>query len=232
MRHKNHRDGISRSLRRDRFHQPARRRAFTIIELLVVLAIIALLLALLLPAVMRARQRAFKMQCQSNLHQIGVSSHQGRRIEPLDADCRMIVSVFRCPSDSGSALVLLPGETEASARSNYAHVTGDGRLPGIGSHEDVTDGLSNTLESGEQDSQPEDPLNAWCRSGGASCLRLPNARRPDGTKYLDGFRSVHSENGVNFLLADGSVRFISDSIDVRVYHALATAQGGEVVGEF
>ncbi len=209
-----------------------RRRAVTMVELLVAMAIIGILLALLLPAIMRTRQRALTMQCKNNLHQLGIASHQGRRIEPPDADCGTVISTFRCPSDSGSALVSVSGESAQWARTNYSGVTGDGRLPGMTSHDDVTEGLSNTLEVGEQDSQPEDPLKSWCGNSRASCERPPNARRPDGTKFTDGFRSVHPENGVNFLLADGSVRFISDGIDLTVYHALSTSQGGESVGGF
>ncbi|HEX4607279.1 MAG TPA: H-X9-DG-CTERM domain-containing protein, partial [Urbifossiella sp.] len=42
------------------------------------------------------------------------------------------------------------------------------------------------------------------------------------------FRSRH-RGGLNFALADGSVRFISDSIDLGTYRALATIAGREVV---
>ncbi len=54
---------------------PTRRRAFTLVELLVVIAVIAILVSLLLPAVQAAREAARRAQCQNNQRQIILGVH-------------------------------------------------------------------------------------------------------------------------------------------------------------
>ena len=58
-------------------------RAFTLIEILVVLSIIGLLIAFTIPAILSVRQAALKTQCGNNLRQLGmtlnnyIDTHQG-----------------------------------------------------------------------------------------------------------------------------------------------------------
>jgi prepilin-type N-terminal cleavage/methylation domain-containing protein/prepilin-type processing-associated H-X9-DG protein len=100
----------------------------------------------------------------------------------------------------------------------------------------VLDGTSSTFMLGEDSPS----MNAWlswpyANNPHGTCAIPPNVRRPQGGTYdprdwanVSGFRSHHS-GGVNFALADGSVRFIRDTIDLGAYRSFATIQGGEIV---
>lgn len=58
---------------RQRSGPPRQRRAFTLVELLVVIVIIAVLIGMLLPAVNAAREAARKSACSNNMKQIGLA---------------------------------------------------------------------------------------------------------------------------------------------------------------
>jgi prepilin-type N-terminal cleavage/methylation domain-containing protein len=99
---------------------------------------------------------------------------------------------------------------------------------------EVTDGLSNTIMAGES-------LPAHCIFHGAYSTNFPLAgttvplnTMEDGRGTTEkwwrtcGYKSKHP-GGVHVVLGDGSVRFLSESIDYRLYNALGTRAGGEAL---
>lgn len=96
---------------------------------------------------------------------------------------------------------------------------------------DVTDGTSNTLMFGEATGGPEWNY-AWMGMNflptGFQDGNNPNAT--DATATL-AFSSFHT-GGYQFALSDGSVRFISENIDLGTYYILSAKSDGEVIGEF
>jgi prepilin-type N-terminal cleavage/methylation domain-containing protein len=55
------------------WHVDAKRRGFTIVELIVCLGVISILCGILLPSLRATRERANRLACSSNMHQIGVA---------------------------------------------------------------------------------------------------------------------------------------------------------------
>jgi prepilin-type N-terminal cleavage/methylation domain-containing protein/prepilin-type processing-associated H-X9-DG protein len=107
----------------------------------------------------------------------------------------------------------------------------------------IADGTSHTFMIGE-DMSKYIFWNAWAYPNGAigTCAIPPNTgnKIPDPDLGFDtdaklarwptrfSFRSNHP-GGVNFVMADGSVRTVSDGIALQIYRALATRAGGDVV---
>jgi prepilin-type N-terminal cleavage/methylation domain-containing protein len=120
---------------------------------------------------------------------------------------------------------------------------------------DITDGLSNTLFIGERCSSMSSTTWTGAMTRGmvpavrypkladqlanaeaASALVLSHGSRdhlPNNPLVFDAdaTASFHTQ-GVNFLLGDGSVRSINNSINGLVYEALLTRGGGEPVSDF
>ena len=113
---------------------------------------------------------------------------------------------------------------------------------------DITDGLSNTFFVGERSSRMS--LSTWVGAvtgAGVDSIRDPGSVEASAALILghcgshmpnnpevtdaDALSSFHPQ-GVQFLLGDGSVRFVASNISQQVYDALATRSAGDLVGEF
>ena len=147
---------------------------------------------------------------------------------------------------------LNPGGIDGSTQLNgLFYVASETRIAGI------RDGTTNTLliseillvPDGAVGSGDEDIRGRYhnVRHAGAlfSTKYPPNTTQPDrhnfclnkvpeapctltGTDVIVSARSYHA-GGVMTALGDGSVRFLSESVDLTVYHAMGTRAGGEVV---
>jgi prepilin-type N-terminal cleavage/methylation domain-containing protein/prepilin-type processing-associated H-X9-DG protein len=104
---------------------------------------------------------------------------------------------------------------------------------------DVLDGTSNTLALGEEKIGDPEGVGMWGFrqwvdpfAVSSTIKGINNTGDPAAWGYYaQGFGSFHP-GGAQFALADGSVRFISETIDIITFCALGTKSKREVVGDF
>jgi prepilin-type N-terminal cleavage/methylation domain-containing protein len=97
-------------------------RAFTIVELLVVMAVIGVLTALLLPAVQQAREAARRTQCQNNLRQIGLALHNyesAYSVFPPGSQIHAFEEPYRYSKSIGWTIALLPFLDQAPLHAQF-----------------------------------------------------------------------------------------------------------------
>jgi hypothetical protein len=87
---------------------------------------------------------------------------------------------------------------------------------------DVTDGLANTILMIEV---PPNLQRAWIRGGGSTVQGVPEAGsiKPFVSATKAGKRGTYA------VMADGSVRFLSETMDDKLFQALSTYKGGETI---
>jgi prepilin-type N-terminal cleavage/methylation domain-containing protein len=156
--------------------------------------------------------------------------------------------VFICPADNPTSPFVPDGGSYNLAASNYVAVFGNNEIeddPGAGNGmfyrnskihiNHVTDGTSNTLLVGERVHKLF--KSTW--TGAVPGLEEGQALVLASADHTPNHPAAHAEDiwsyhhhGVNVVLADGSVHWISDNISPVVWAALASRAGGEPVGTF
>jgi prepilin-type processing-associated H-X9-DG protein len=139
----------------------------------------------------------------------------------------------RWPNE-GNGLLYCDGLMCSNSYSSPATLPGD-LMKNMTRFATITDGSSNTFAIGEA-------IPAWSNwswwynqnAAVATCAIPLNYKK--GIDKLESFAGSWQRNysfyslhpsGANFAMCDASVRFVPDNIDLNIYRALATTEGGE-----
>lgn len=204
----------------------SRRPGFTVVELLVVIGIVAILTSLLMPTLRRVREAGERLQCASNMRQIGCAL-----TDYMSDDARGRLPVL----DYTSNMYFAPRFSEAMALSDATGLQMDGLgllLPTVGGLGYIADPrlLYCPCHSGEHPFEryqsrfkantmvPGEALfgNYHYRGTVDPVTGQPLVRplRTDLVVLVDGLRSrrdFNHLNGTNRLKIDGSVDFHADT---------------------
>jgi prepilin-type N-terminal cleavage/methylation domain-containing protein/prepilin-type processing-associated H-X9-DG protein len=191
-----------------------------------------------------------------NFNSMGATSNTGSSASLVNTTvCQQALNVFRCPSDTGSNIGDFGVSNYAGCAGDGADVTCGAADPTLCNHWPEAangvlfrnsntkikriqnrDGTSRTIMLGETCVHAGDAA-MWAH--GPSVIRttydnMSDWRTKTGSAGNNlrarSFRSLHP-GGAHFLMCDGVVKFLSESIDMSVFHGLATIRGGEIIGD-
>ena len=171
----------------------------------------------------------------------GNISHYGHGPEP--ARCGMCAG-GACPCDTGLHSTTNGGSHFAYCERDESSLGVMTGYPDANTMSKIADGTSNTLMVGETFyapgsswSKPDEQAEGcaevshwmapWAVTGTVYGINMTKAQGATGFLTGCGFRS-HHVGGAQFLMSDGSARYIPQSIDMIAFSALGTRAGGEV----